>query len=257
MTDDGVLLEITGAIKKFAAVTALKNVDLELRKNEILALLGDNGAGKSTLIRCLSGVHRLDEGQMLLDGEPIAPRTPTEAQALGISTVYQDLALFDNMSAANNFYAGREQSKPRWLGRFGFVRQRAMNESARNALRRLEVNIPDVRAPVALMSGGQRQAIAVARAEAFAKRIIILDEPTAALGVRESRSVHRSISRLRERGLSVIIISHNLEEVIALADRAIVLRQGRNVGEAPAIPDNQELLVSMIVGGSSRGVETG
>lgn len=242
-------LRVNGATKRFGAITALEDVHLELRPQEILALLGDNGAGKSTLIRCLSGVHALDSGDIELAGERIRPRTPNDARSLGIHTVYQDLALFDNLSAAENFFAGSEMSAPRWLGAFGFVRKRAMNRHAQDALKRLEITLPDVRQSVGLMSGGQRQAVAVARAEAFATRIVILDEPTASLGMRESASVLRSVTRLQEQGLSVIVISHNLEHVLQVADRAIVLCRGRNVGEAPATVDNQELLVSWIVSG--------
>jgi D-xylose transport system ATP-binding protein len=242
------LLEIRGAVKRFGAITALRSVNLELRRGEVLALLGDNGAGKSTLIRCLSGVFQLDQGEIVLDGEVVRPRNPTDAQSLGISTVYQDLALFDNLSAAGNFFAGHEISWPKWAGPFGILNKRLMNLKARRALEELQVVIKDVRHEVGLMSGGQRQGIAVARGESICEKILILDEPTAALGLRESRNVWQAVKRIQERGISVILISHNLEEVFEIADRAVVLRQGRNVGEAPAEPEHRQKLVSMIIG---------
>jgi ABC-type sugar transport system ATPase subunit len=242
------LLEVRGATKRFGFVSALDDVSLALNRGEILALLGDNGAGKSTLVKCLTGVYTFDEGQILLDSEEVVIRDPRHAQELGIETVYQDLALFDNLTAAANFYAGRELAGPRWLGRLGFLRRRAMRRHTEEVLKRLRVGVHDPDTLIGLMSGGQRQAVAVARAEAFARRIIILDEPTAALGVRESRAVLDIIKRLPERGLSVIIISHNLEHVTEVCDRAVVFRQGKKVGEASATSENHELLVSMIVG---------
>ncbi len=242
------VLEIRHAVKSFGAVQALAGVDLTLGDREIVALLGDNGAGKSTLIKCISGVHTLDEGQILFDGVPAHIRKPADARACGVETVYQDLALFDNLPAAQNFYAGREVCRPKWAYRLGWLRDRHMAEQTRAILAQLQVSVPDPRSPLALMSGGQRQAIAVARAMAFATRIVILDEPTAALGLRESRNVINLVRRLPEHGTSVILISHNLQEVMELADRAIVLRRGRKVGEAIPTAANHEQLVSLIVG---------
>lgn len=254
---DSPLLEVKGATKRFGAVTALRAVNLTLMRNEVIALLGDNGAGKSTLIRCLSGVHQLDQGQILLDGTPISPRTPAESQQLGIVTVHQELALFDNLSAAGNFFAGHEMSWPRWAGPFGILSSRAMNIEAEAALRKLQVVIHDVRHEVGLMSGGQRQGIAVARAESQCQRIMILDEPTAALGLRERRNVWTSMERLRGSGASIILICHNLEEVFAIADRAVIFRQGRNVGEVPADPGYREQIVSMIIGANDTQFASG
>jgi D-xylose transport system ATP-binding protein len=243
-----VVLEVRGATKRFGAVVAMADVSLELHSGEILALLGDNGAGKSTLIKCISGVHQPDNGELLLGGEPFAPRTPLDARRLGIETVYQDLALFDNLEPAQNFYAGREVTRPPWLGGLGLLRKAQMEDRTRDLLRELRVGVKSLRAPVGLLSGGQRQAIAVARAVAFASRVVILDEPTAALGVRESAQVLDVVRRLPERGISVVLISHNLEHVTAVADRAVVLRQGTKVGEVAATPDNHERIVSLIVG---------
>jgi ABC-type sugar transport system ATPase subunit len=240
-------LEIRRAEKRFGFVSALQGVDLILWPGEVVALLGDNGAGKSTLVKCLSGVHTLDDGTIEVDGREVLIKDAKSARALGIETVYQDLALFDNLTAAGNFFIGREPTSPAWVGSLGFLRKRAMKERAAQVIRNLRVGL-DPDQPTGLMSGGQRQAVAVARAEAFASKIILLDEPTAALGVRESRAVLDLVRRLPERGVSVLLISHNLEHVAAVADRAIVLRQGRNVGEAKPTPENHDLLVSLIVG---------
>jgi D-xylose transport system ATP-binding protein len=242
------LLEVRNATKRFGAVTALDTVSFSLRHREVLALLGDNGAGKSTVIKALSGVHALDAGEVLIEGEPVVIRSPHDARSLGIETVYQDLALFDNLSAAENMFSGRELSNPRALGPLGLVRRRAMRRKTGEALERLQIGIKDPDLEVGLMSGGQRQAVAVARAEAFASRVVILDEPTAALGVREAANVIRLIRRLPENGIAVILISHNLEQVMEVADRAIVLRQGRFAGEAIPSADNHHLLVSWIIG---------
>jgi ABC-type sugar transport system ATPase subunit len=247
------VLEVTGARKTFGAVNALDFVDFSIGEGEIVALLGDNGAGKSTLIKAISGVHRLDEGEIRVGGEPVDVRSPVEARELGIETVYQDLALFDNLSPAANFYAGRELRGQRWLGMFSLRRDRQMAEEWERHLEALEVRIKDPNQPVGLMSGGQRQAIAVARAVAFAKRLVILDEPTAALGVRESAQVLRLIESLPKHGVSVLLISHNLEQVMQVANRAVVLRQGRRVGEAEPTLDNHQRLVGWIVGAAPDG----
>jgi ABC-type sugar transport system ATPase subunit len=243
-------LAITGATKRFGAVLALDDVDLSVHHGEVLALLGDNGAGKSTLIKCLSGVHRLDAGTMHMDGRPVDIDSPATARALGIETVYQDLALFDNLNPVANFYAGRELAGPAWLPRgLRFMRQVDMANETAAVLERLQVGIADARAHVGLMSGGQRQAIAVARAAAFASQVVILDEPTAALGLRESRRVLDLIKRLRGEGRAVIVISHAMDHVIEIADRAAVMRRGRKVGEEVPHADNRQRIVSLIVGG--------
>jgi ribose transport system ATP-binding protein len=253
---DQPLIEVRGATKRFGAILALDDVSLTLHRGEVLALLGDNGAGKSTLIKSISGVHQLDEGELLLDAQPLVMRSPNDARAVGIETVYQDLGLFDNLSVAANFYAGREPVRPRWLGSLGFLRERTMARQISELLDRLEVRIPQVSTPVGVMSGGQRQGIAVARGAAFASRVVILDEPTAALGVREAGNVLELVSRFAEQDIAVILISHNLEHVAQVADRAVVLRQGRKVGEAVPSPDNHDLIVSLIVGGGSNGLRS-
>jgi D-xylose transport system ATP-binding protein len=247
-TADVPVLSVERATKRFGAVTALSDVSITLRSGEILALLGDNGAGKSTLIKAVSGFQQLDEGEIRIAGRPAALKSPHEARRLGIETVYQDLALFDNLSVVANFFAGREFVTPRRCGSAGFLRERRMAAAVEETLRSLDVNIPNPRAPAGLLSGGQRQAIAVARAVNFARRVVILDEPTAALGVRETRNVQRLIKRLPGRGVSVILISHSLEQVMDVADRAIVLRGGRKVGELGSSPENHEQIVALIVG---------
>ncbi len=248
------LLEVRDAVKRFGAVVALDAVSLTLHHGEVLALLGDNGAGKSTLIKGITGVHHFDAGEVLLDGKRLTLRTPNDARAAGLETVYQDLGLFDNLNVAANFYAGREPVAPRWLGSLGFMRQRQMLREIEELLERLEVNIPHAKTPVGLMSGGQRQGVAIARAAAFASRIVILDEPTAALGVREAGNVLDLVKRFPQQGIAVVLVSHNLEHVAQVADRAVVLRRGKNVGEAVPSPENHDRLVSLIVGGQANGL---
>jgi ABC-type sugar transport system ATPase subunit len=246
------VLAVRGATKRFGAVLALDHVDLEVRPGEIVALLGDNGAGKSTLIKCLSGVHRLDAGVIELDGKRVEIRSPAEARAHGIETVYQDLALFDNLGPAANFYAGRELAGPHWLPRgLRFLRGREMTDATREVLARLQVRLTDEAAVVGLMSGGQRQAVAVARAAAFSSRVVILDEPTAALGMRESRRVLDLVVRLREDGHGLIVISHAMDHVGEVADRAVILRRGQVVGEVDSVRDGQARILTLIMGGDA------
>jgi D-xylose transport system ATP-binding protein len=244
-------LAVRGATKRFGAVLALDAVDLDVTGGEVLAVLGDNGAGKSTLIKCISGVHRLDAGSIEIDGETVNLTSPAAARAHGIETVYQDLALFDNLDPAANFYAGRERSSPSWLPRpLRVLRRSEMAGATVDVLERLQVRLPDGTQHVGLMSGGQRQVIAVARAAAFASKVVILDEPTAALGVRESRRVLDLILRLRDGGHAVIVISHAMDHVTEVADRAVIMRRGRMVGEEIPGPDSQERIVALIVGTS-------
>ncbi len=243
-------LALHGASKRFGAVTALDDISLAVHHGEVLALLGDNGAGKSTLIKCLSGVHRLDAGSIEMDGVPVSIHAPADARALGVETVYQDLALFDNLRPTDNFYAGREIAGPHWVPRsLRLLKRKRMTESTREVLERLQVALPDINATVGLMSGGQRQAVAVSRAAAFASKVVILDEPTAALGVRESRRVLDLILRLRNENRAVIVVSHAMDHVMEVADRAVVLRRGRKVGELIPSTETYTEIVSLIVGG--------
>jgi D-xylose transport system ATP-binding protein len=244
------VLTVRGASKRFGAVTALDEIDLDVRRGEVLALLGDNGAGKSTLIKCLNGVYRLDAGAIEMDGVPVAIHAPADARALGVETVYQDLALFDNLRATDNFYAGRELAGPSWMPRsLRWIKRRQMTDSTQEVLARLQVTLPDHNAVVGLMSGGQRQAVAVSRAAAFASKVVILDEPTAALGVRESRRVLDLILRLRAENRAVVVVSHAMDHVMEVADRAVVMRRGRKVGELIPTAETYKQIVSLIVGG--------
>jgi ribose transport system ATP-binding protein len=242
------LLEVRGACKSYGSVRALDGAELVVEAGEVVALLGDNGAGKSTLIKAIGGVHALDGGELRVDGRLATFSSPRGAREAGIETLHQDLGLFDNLSAVANFRIGRELRRPRALGPLGLLRERAMERDWLQHLERLAVDRVDPRQEVGVLSGGQRQAIAVLRAVAFAHRLVILDEPTAALGLRESAKVLELVARLPERGIAVILISHNLEHVAQVADRAVVLRQGRTVGGAEPTSENHEALVSMIVG---------
>jgi D-xylose transport system ATP-binding protein len=248
MTAD-VLLQVDRVTKRFGNHAALDAISFTVREREIVALLGDNGAGKSTLVKCVAGVTRPDEGGIYLDGERMHAGSQASRRAHGVGVVYQDLALFDNMSVAENLFAGSEPRWPQRLGALGIVQKRGMLEEARRTFQRLEVKIPNLKTPAGLLSGGQRQAIAVAKGIAFARKIVLLDEPTAALGLRERGNVLRLVRQLPHNGVAVILISHNLEEVIAVADRCVILRQGKLAGEVPATPANHEAMVSLIVGG--------
>jgi ABC-type sugar transport system ATPase subunit len=245
------VLAVKGASKRFGAVVGLDDVDVEVHAGEVLALLGDNGAGKSTLIKALSGALSLDRGEIEMDGQRVTLHSPADARGLGIETVYQDLALFDNLRPSDNFYAGREAAGPRWLPQsIRVLRRKEMAATTRTTLERLQVRLDDNGA-VGLLSGGQRQAVAVARSAAFASRVVILDEPTAALGIRESRRVLDLILRLREEQKAVIVVSHAMDHVMEVADRAVVLRRGRKVGELVPSSETYTEIVSLIVGGGA------
>jgi ABC-type sugar transport system ATPase subunit len=245
------LLEARGIEKRFGRVTALREGAFELREGEVHALVGDNGAGKSTLIKIMSGVLQPDAGEILLDGSPIAIGSPHDARELGIETVYQDLALAEHLDASANLFLGREALLPRPLAWLGFLDRRAMRRRAADELRRLKIGIPSVVQPVLSLSGGQRQAIAVARAIAWGRRIVIMDEPTAALGVRESAKVLELISEIRSHGLSVIMISHDLPEVFAVADRITVMRLGRSLVTLTRSETSLEAIVGMMTGAAA------
>ncbi len=215
------LLELRGICKRFGAVQALSGVDFEIGAGEVVALVGDNGAGKSTLIKIISGILPIDEGAIRFEGRDVAMSGPQCASDLGIATVYQDLALCDNLDVVGNLFLGRELAAAQgWLDETGMERQ------ASELLQRLAVSIPSVRTPVASLSGGQRQSIAVARSMMGSPKMVLLDEPTAALGVAQTRQVLDLIQRLREHGLGVVVISHNLRDVFSVADRIVVLRLG-------------------------------
>jgi ABC-type sugar transport system ATPase subunit len=242
------LLEARGIQKHFGRVVALHQGDFRLEPNEVHALVGDNGAGKSTLIKIISGVYHADGGELRLDGRPVSIANPREARELGIETVYQDLALADHLDASANLFLGRERYLPGALGWLGFLDRRAMRARAEEEMRRLKIGIKSVDQPVQNLSGGQRQAVAVARAMAWGTRIVIMDEPTAALGVRESSMVLELIKEVRSQGLSIIMISHNLPEVFAVADRITVLRLGRTITTMATKDTSLEAIVGMMTG---------
>lgn len=246
--NSNVVLEVRNAVKSYGFVTALGGVDLTLHKGEILALLGDNGAGKTTLVRAISGVMQLDEGEIHLAGEKLALSSAGDARRAGIETVFQNLAVLDNLNVSSNFYIGREKTWPSWMGPFGFLNTARESSGWTASAHALGIKALDPGQEIGLMSGGQRQAVAVARAVAFASKVVILDEPTAALGVRESAQVLRLIKSLPERGVSVILISHNMDHVVQVADRAVVMRQGRISGSAVPRRESVPELIGMIMG---------
>ena len=234
MTSDatpvGPLLRVDRVSKSFGSVEALRGVDLEVRAGEVMALVGDNGAGKSTLVKTLSGVHRQDSGTIEMDGVPLLASGPQDAVDIGIETVYQDLALCDNLDVVANLYLGRELRTPQ-RGPFArFLARKRMSFEAAKILDELAVTLPSLKSPVASLSGGQRQAIAVGRAVLWGSRLVLMDEPTAALGVQQTAMVYRLIRQLKERGIAVLLISHNMVDVFAIADRITVLRLGTTAG---------------------------
>ena len=236
------ILKMKGISKEFGHVQALDNVDFEVLPNEILAMVGDNGAGKSTLIKIASGVYQPDVGEIYIDDKRVHFHNPHVARAHGIATVYQDLALADDRDVASNLFLGREPA------RFFMVDKQRMNRESRDILNRLRSNIPSVKTLVGLLSGGQRQAVAIGRAVLQGGRVFILDEPTAALGVRESANVLQLIVDLRNQGSSVVVISHNLRHVFSVADRITVLRHGQNVGTRVKEASSADEIVGMITG---------
>jgi fructose transport system ATP-binding protein len=243
------VLSATGITKAYGHVEALRGVDVELRDGEVLALVGDNGAGKSTLIKILSGALQPDAGEIRVDGRPVSLHSPVAAREHGIETVYQDLAVVPSLDVAENLYLGREERVGRPLRRLiPFIDRRAMRRHAREHLELLNVGITSVRQRVETLSGGQRQAVAVARAHAFGRRVVIMDEPTAALGVRETAAVVDLIRRINGQGLAIILVSHNLPQVMALADRVMVLRAGTGVGIVETRATDMEQIVRLITG---------
>jgi fructose transport system ATP-binding protein len=222
------VMQAKGLVKRYGQVTALDGADFELRAGEILAVIGDNGAGKSSLIKCLSGATVPDEGQVLLDGQPVRFRSPIDARHAGIETVYQDLAVAPAMSIAENLFLGRELRRPGLLGSLlRMLDKRRMLEESIARMQDLKVGIRSMTQAVETLSGGQRQCVAVARAAAFAQHVVIMDEPTAALGVKEGNMVLELIRRVRDKGLPVVLISHNMPHVFEVADRIHVARLGK------------------------------
>jgi len=239
-------LELRGVSKRFGSVEALTDVDFEVRDGEVMALVGDNGAGKSTLIKCVAGIYSIDGGQFLFEGRPVTIHGPKDAAKLGIEVVYQDLALADNLDVVQNMYLGREIHDPLFR-----LREAPMEQRTAETLKSLAVTtIKSVRQPVATLSGGQRQSVAVARAVLWNNRVVFLDEPTAALGVAQTRQVLDLVKRLAEQGLAVVLVSHNLSDVFEVADRITVLLLGRNVGVYERDATTEQEIVQAITAGA-------
>jgi D-xylose transport system ATP-binding protein len=238
-------LQLRGITKSFGSVQALADVDFEVRTGEVMALVGDNGAGKSTLVKTIAGIHQPDSGEVLFEGKPVHISSPKEASRLGIEIVYQDLALCDNLDVVQNMFLGREERD--WLWR---LKEPAMEQRTAETLRGLSVTtIRSVRQPVASLSGGQRQSVAVAKAVLWNSKLVILDEPTAALGVAQTRQVLELVRRLGEQGLAVVLISHNLHDIFDVANRITVLRLGRDIGVYEREHTTQQEIVQAITAG--------
>ncbi|MGW7199824.1 ATP-binding cassette domain-containing protein [Streptomyces chryseus] len=242
------VLALRGVSKRFGAVQALTDVELEVHAGEVVALVGDNGAGKSTLVKTIAGVHPIDDGVIEWEGSTVRINRPHDAQNLGIATVYQDLALCDNIDVVGNLYLGRE------LRKRGVLNEVEMERRALELLTTLSIRIPSVRIPIASLSGGQRQTVAIARSMLGEPKLVILDEPTAALGVEQTAQVLDLVERLRERGHAVILISHNMADVKAVADKVAVLRLGRNNGVFDVKTTSQEEIISAITGATDNAV---
>ncbi len=244
-----VALELRHIGKSFGAVQALKDVSFSVHKGEVVALLGDNGAGKTTLVRCIAGLHQADQGQILLNDQPVTFNSPEQARLLGIETVFQDLAMVPEFDISANMFLNREiLSKNPLLRALGWLDQAAMERQARKSLHRLNSRLPDFHAKVQSLSGGQRQAVAIARAVNWGADLVVMDEPTAALGVEQSAQVNELIKLISSQGVAVLLISHNMQHVQETCDRAVVLYQGRSVADVALADVSKEDLVALITG---------
>jgi fructose transport system ATP-binding protein len=251
-TSPHVVLEARNVVKTYGHVTALAGVDFELRAGEILAVVGDNGAGKSTLIKALTGALHPTSGEILLDGAPVHFRGPLDARHAGIETVYQDLAMAPALDIASNLFLGRELRAPGILGSvFRRLDKKRMREEARRAMSELKFRLPSIDNAVEALSGGQRQGVAVARAALFARKLVIMDEPTAALGVRETGQVLELIRSIRERGLAVVLISHNMPNVFDIADRIHIMRLGRRAAVVTPKTHSMNDVVAIMTGAAA------
>ena len=242
------LLQVRGVSKFFGGLTALNSVDFRVNVGEVVALLGDNGAGKSTLIKCISGVYKPDEGEILFDGEDIRHLSPAAVRDYGIETIYQDLALAENLDVGANVFLGKEKKK-KLFGLIPVTDDEYMRRESEAALTQLDIHIPSLRQKLNFLSGGQRQAVAIARAVYWKARLVVMDEPTAALGVPEQIKVLALVRRLRDQGVPVILISHTMQDVMQVADRMVVMRRGRVVADVLRAEATVDLLVKHMVGG--------
>ncbi len=242
------LLRVTNITKRFGGLTAVNDVSLDVNIGEVIGLLGDNGAGKSTLIKMISGVYKPDEGEMFFNGQKAEFSSPREARDIGIETIYQDLALAENLDVGSNIFLGREILNSYMGGLIKTVNHSRMREEAVKALDRLDIRLPSLTQQVLNLSGGQRQAVAIARSIYWNAKLMIMDEPTAALGVSEQRKVLRLVKTLCNQGVPVIIISHNMQDVFAVATRIVVMRRGKKVGERITSQTTPDEIVSLMVG---------
>jgi simple sugar transport system ATP-binding protein len=242
------LLEARDLHKSFGRVRALRGANFTLYPGEVVALIGDNGAGKSTLAKCISGVLRPDSGEIAVEGSPVDLHSAVDARSVGIETVYQDLALAPDLDPAANLFLGREVLRPGLLGQLGFIDKGAMRERSGEAFGSLGIGLQSTASPIAALSGGQRQGVAVSRAVMWASKVVFMDEPTAALGVVQTQHVLELIRRVRDTGVSVVLISHNMPEVLEVADRIEVLRLGRRVARFTASEASMEDLVGAMTG---------
>src|SRR6266487_740771 len=247
MADVQPILRVKDLYKRFGGLVAVDHVSLDIHPGEVVGLLGDNGAGKSTLIKMISGAYKPDGGQILLDGAAVSFATPLEARRRGIETIYQDLALCENLDASANIFLGRERMRHQ-LGIFRVLHRSYMLRESSQVLDQLDIRIPELRNPISKLSGGQRQAVSIARAVYWKARLMIMDEPTAALGVPEQLKVLELIRTLRDQDVPVILISHNMQDVFAVADRVIVMRRGSKAGERKVSETNENEVVSLMVG---------
>jgi D-xylose transport system ATP-binding protein len=252
MSGETPVLALEGVSKSFGAVQALRDVNFSIDAGEVVALVGDNGAGKSTLVKAIAGIHSIDEGRMLFEGQDVKVSGPTDAVALGIATVYQDLALCDNLDVVENLFLGREEQSQGVGALTRSLDETRMEHEAHQLLENLAVTITNVRSEVGTMSGGQRQQVAIARSLLGEPKLVLLDEPTAALGVRQTAQVLALIKRLKENGHAVLVISHNLADVFEVADRIYVLRLGTEAGDFKADETSQDEIVAAITGAHAR-----
>jgi simple sugar transport system ATP-binding protein len=248
------ILETKGITKRFGGLTAVDNVSIGLRAGEALAVLGDNGAGKSTLIKVISGVHKPDEGEILIGGKSARIESPMDALAQGIETIYQDLALAENLDVGANIFLGRERMR-RTLGIVKVLDDGGMADEAKKVLDRLDIHIPSLRSTIRTLSGGQRQAVAISRSIYWDAKVLIMDEPTAALGVAEQKKVLNLVRTLKDQGIGIIIISHQMYDVFEVADRLAVMRRGVLVGERIVKETDADEVVGLIVGSETVGKE--
>lgn len=248
----GTVLEVRGLSKSYGAVRALTDVSFELDAGRVLGLIGDNGAGKTTLVKCISGVLAPDDGEILVDGTRISHGEPEAARSAGIETVYQDLMLVPPLDVATNLFLGRETiSKKPVLRSIGWLDKKPMYQEAQTILQKLKIHIPSITESVENLSGGQRQSIAVGRAAAWGRHIVLMDEPVAALGVQQSAVVLKLVRTLASQGVAVVIISHNMQQVLDVCDEVLVMRHGQNVGKFPIEGVDASYLVSLMTGATS------